>query len=109
MGYTGTWNPAVEGTSATCTFTPTAVAGQCASITTLAVLVNPSPTDVEVIVSSVSKTSQGVIEITNVTNGVSPFYSVNNGSFSSTTTTLIYFLATSQLREDANGCEYEKL
>jgi hypothetical protein len=41
-GITGTWAPALNNTnSTTYTFTPTA--GQCATITTLTIIVNPKP------------------------------------------------------------------
>ena len=110
-GYTGTWNPGIVSTSSTAIYTFTPTSGQCATATTLTVTINPSPTDLAIIVSNVlNQTAQGVIEITSVTSGVAPFqYSINNGSFSNTTsyTNLLpgdYIISV----KDANGCKYDE-
>ncbi|WP_395052605.1 gliding motility-associated C-terminal domain-containing protein, partial [Flavobacterium sp.] len=110
-GYTGTWNPAIVSTTASATYTFTPTSGQCATTTTLSVTINPSPTDLAIIVSNVlNQTAQGVIEITSVTSGVAPFqYNINNGSFSNTSSyaNLLpgdYIITV----KDANGCEYEE-
>ena len=110
-GYTGTWNPEIVSTSSSAIYTFTPTSGQCATATTLTVTINPSPTDLAIIVSNVlNQTAQGVIEITSVTSGVAPFqYSINNGSFSNTTsyTNLLpgdYIISV----KDANGCKYDE-
>ncbi len=111
-GFLGTWNPAIvnNSTSGTYIFTPNA--GQCAVSSTLSIIINSSPTDIETIVANVlNNTAIGTIEITGITGGVSPYlFSINNSSF---TTTLTYsnlspgdYILTVQ---DANGCVFSKV
>ena len=110
-GFSGTWNPSIVNTTTSGTYTFIPTVGQCATTATLQITVNPSPTDISLIVSSVlNQTAQGVIEITGVTSGVAPFqYSINNGSFSNSTsfTNLLpgdYVITVL----DANGCVFNK-
>ncbi|WP_298121957.1 gliding motility-associated C-terminal domain-containing protein [Flavobacterium sp.] len=109
-GIIGTWNSTVSNTSnGTYTFTPNA--GQCATTTTLNVVVNSSPTDLDISVSDVfNQTSQGIIVINGVTNGVSPYaYSLNGGSFSNSTTYSNLAPGNYTITvQDSNGCEYEE-
>ncbi|WP_298138529.1 gliding motility-associated C-terminal domain-containing protein [Flavobacterium sp.] len=109
-GIIGTWNSTVSNTSnGTYTFTPNA--GQCATTTTLNVVVNSSPTDLDISVSDVfNQTSQGTIVINGVTNGVSPYaYSLNGGSFSNSTTYSNLAPGNYTITvQDSNGCEYEE-
>ena len=91
-GITGTWTPALNNTTTTTyTFTPTA--GQCASTTTLTIVVNPAPV---VVVSCGVSTPTSVIFNWNTISGITGYsysYTINGGSpitgtVSSSTTTL---------------------
>ena len=110
-GYSGTWNPSTISASASASYTFTPTAGQCATQFILPVTVYNSPTDITVLASNVyNQSSTGVLEITGVTSGVSPFvYSLDNGSFTSQTTytNLAPGDYTITVKDD-NGCEYEK-
>ena len=111
-GFTGTWNPSTVSVtnSGNYIFTPTA--GQCATSFTMPITVYQSPTDLTVLASNVfNQSSTGVLEITGVTSGVSPYlYSLDNGSFTNQTTYTNLAPGTYSLTvKDANGCEFEKM
>jgi len=109
-GVTGTWNATINNVStASYQFTPNA--NQCATTTTVTVIVNAAPTDIEVTQSNVvNETAQGTIIINSVTGGTGPFiYSLNGTSFSST---IKYDNLSpgdySVIVQDSNGCSFEK-
>lgn len=108
----GTWSPSLVNNTATGTYTFTPSGGQCATTTTLEIIVNPSPTDIIFATTNViNQGPEGIIEIVSVTSGVSPFeYSINNSAL---TTNKIYsnllpgnYTVTVK---DANGCTFSKI
>jgi gliding motility-associated-like protein len=108
---TGIWNPAIVSNIASGIYTFTPTTGQCALTTIMNVVVYQSPTDITLKTTDVINDSpDGIIEITGVTNGLSPYqYSINNSSF--TTNTLYSNLAPDNYSvtvRDANGCEFNK-
>ncbi len=111
-GFTGTWNPSIVDTTQSETYTFTPNAGQCATIATMIITVYQSPTDLDFQTTNVfNQTANGIIEITNVTNGVSPYsYSINGSNFTSETT---YNQLTAGdyeiVVQDANGCQYTEI
>ena len=108
----GTWNPAVVSTTASAIYTFTPNVGQCGTITTLNITVNPSPTDILFASTNViNQGPDGIIEVLSVTSGVSPFqYSINNGGFTSNKifTNLLPGNYTITVK-DANGCTFSKI
>lgn len=108
-GYTGLWTPSIVSTTASATYTFTPTTGQCATTTTLSVTVLPSPTTIEAIITNVfNGVSNGSIEITGVTGGISPYnYSLNGSNF--TSSTIYNNLSPGDYTitvKDGNGCEY---
>jgi large repetitive protein len=108
-GFVGTWNPSVVSNTQSGTYTFTPNTGQCATTTSLNVTVNQSPTDINYNASNVfNSTSTGIIEITGVVSGLSPYqYSINGSSF--TSTTIYNNLESGEYTItvlDANGCTY---
>ena len=111
-GYTGTWSPALVSNTATGTYTFTPTAGLCATTTSLTVIVNQSPTDIVFKTTDVvNDKPDGIIEISSVTSGLSPFqYSINNSSFTTNTvyTNLIPGIYNVTVK-DSNGCTFNKV
>ena len=108
-GYTGTWNPATISNTSSGIYTFTPTAGQCATTATLSVTVFNSPTDLEFNITNVfNQTSNGIIEITSVVNGVDPYlYSINGSSFTSTTSYNSLSPGDYEIIvRDSNGCEF---
>jgi gliding motility-associated-like protein len=109
---TGAWNPAIVSNTLSGIYTFTPTVGQCALITTLSVTVYQSPTAITLKTTDVVNDSpDGIIEIVNVTSGLSPYqYSVNNSSFTTNTTynNLSSGNYTVTVR-DSNGCEFSKV
>ena len=110
-GYSGTWLPPLVSNTTTGTYIFTPGIGQCVTSVSLTVVVNPTPTDLDISTSDVfNQTSQGSIIINGVTSGLSPYlYSINGGTFTSNVnyTNLApgNYIVTVR---DANGCEYEE-
>jgi gliding motility-associated-like protein len=100
-GINGTWSPALNNTATTTyTFTPTA--GQCATLTTMTIIVNETP------VVSITEGCNGVVyELSAiVSSGVATYEWFNSSSVSLGTTPTISITSTGtyEVRVTLNGC-----
>ncbi|OYU82198.1 MAG: hypothetical protein CFE23_00300, partial [Flavobacterium sp. BFFFF1] len=108
-GVAGIWNPSAISDSGSYTFTPQS---QCGSPTTIQIVINTSPSDLQLTaINPQGESDSGKIKVESVNDGQGPFvYSIEGGTFSAETTFTNlgpgdYTIAV----RDQNGCEYSEI